>query len=139
MTGRSPWSSNSDKTIIKKEIRNNTRVKVPSQLSPEVGMLIHDFLTPNAKIRLGSKSEDEILSHPFFKGVDWAAIEKQENPPAFVPPAVATEEKDRYGALDAYLSGGGAVRARMGGSGQGWTIGLQTVHARPLYSPESES
>ena len=139
MTGRSPWSSNSDKKRIKNEIMNS-RVMPPSKLSPQAGSLIVNFLAHDVRYRLGTKSEDDILRQAFFKDVDWAATEKQETPPAFVPPVVATAQKDREGALSAYMaSDGGAVRARMGACDQSWSVGLQNVQSRPMYIHEQES
>ena len=139
MTGRSPWSSSSDKKIIKNEIMNS-RVMPPSKLSPQAGSLIVNFLAHDVFKRLGTKSEDDILRQAFFKDVDWAATEKQETSPAFVPPVVATAQQDREDALSAYMaSGGGAVRARAGAGDQSWSLGLQNVLSRPMYIPEEES
>ena len=140
MTGRSPWSSNSNKNIIKNEIMKS-RVMPPSKLSPQAGSLIVNFLAHDVQKRLGTKSEDDILRHTFFKNVDWAATEKQETPPAFVPPVVATTRQDREDALNAYMaSSGGAARARMGSKNDlSWSVGLQNVQSRPMHIPEEDS
>ena len=49
--------------------------------------LLQRLLKRNPKQRLGSGPEgvDEIKNHPFFDGVDWAAMEEKDVPPLFVP------------------------------------------------------
>lgn len=44
---------------------------------------IHKLLAVDPEKRLGSKSIDEIMNHPWFEGIDWNSVESLE--PVFVP------------------------------------------------------
>ena len=53
-------------------------------ISPELDSLIKGLLQPDPKKRLGSRSIDDIKTHPFFKGVQWDHL--LEMAPPYRPP-----------------------------------------------------
>jgi len=83
-TGRSPWSSLSNMATIRAEIRT-LRVLTPVEASQTAGQFIRGLLQKDHRMRLGAKSDFEVLASPFFKDVDWEAMERGETPPALTP------------------------------------------------------
>ena len=134
MTGRSPWSSISDKKVIKREIMG-TRVMPPSRVSFNAGKFISSLLVHDRKKRLGSKSPSEIRNSAFFKSIDWDATEKLQAPPALVPEAVCTSQADRDAALDMYIKGGN----RESKSQATWYAGLEMGVKPPCQTPANSS
>jgi len=47
-------------------------------LSPELIDIVRRLTEKNPHKRLGIKGTDEVLNHPWFKGVDWGKLERQE-------------------------------------------------------------
>jgi serine/threonine protein kinase len=101
MTGRTPWSSLTDKEIIRREIQT-LKVAPPRRLSPPAGQLICALMTQDHRKRLGSANDFEIRSAPFFACVNWALTERREGPPAFVPGNKNVSDQDNNGAMQAY-------------------------------------
>jgi len=58
-------------------------VDCPEDMSPAAVSIVGQLLMKNPAQRLGSNgSVDAVWQHPFFKGIDWQALqEKQVNPP----------------------------------------------------------
>jgi serine/threonine protein kinase len=84
MAGRTPWSSLSNKNILRKE--NLTRkVPAPPNVSSQAKMLVTSLLEPDYIKRLGTNFDTEVTWASFFEGVDWEAMERGETEPAFVP------------------------------------------------------
>lgn len=50
------------------------------EVSPEAEDLIKKLMDPNPSTRLGANGVNEIQSHPFFKGFDWANVRKMTAP-----------------------------------------------------------
>jgi serine/threonine protein kinase len=75
---------------------------VEIDISPEVRDLILKLLTANPAERLGAGGVEQIMSHPWFAGIDWERVD--ELPPPFVPEfdgEVSTEYfEDRYNFAD---------------------------------------
>lgn len=73
--------------LIKKE-----ELRFPSDIEASAQMvdLISRLLTKNPKERLGSRSKDEIKSHPFFAGINWEDVLRKK----LKPPFVEEEEED---------------------------------------------
>ena len=65
--------------------------------------LIHALLHKEPSQRLGANGMDEIKSHAFFRGVDWAAIERQEVRPPMRPRTVGGEDQIEAAALMARI------------------------------------
>ena len=123
MTGQSPWSSLSDKKLVRKEIKT-VKVMPPRRLSPAAGQFICSLLSHDRTSRLGAKDDEELKSAAFFRGVDWRATASRENQAAFVPGRVSTFEGDREEAISAYTN-----RPQDGFST--WSLGLPFVKEPP--------
>mmetsp|Transcript_9672 Transcript_9672/g.12704 ORF Transcript_9672/g.12704 Transcript_9672/m.12704 type:complete len:413 (-) Transcript_9672:177-1415(-) len=81
LCGRTPWQSR-DKGL-RKEILTTTVVP-PRRLNKQAADMITAFLNPDVTNRLGC-GEDDIRQHPFFKGVDWEAVEQRKANTAITP------------------------------------------------------
>jgi len=101
LTGRTPWSSLTDKEIIRKEIQT-LKVAPPRRLSPPAGQLVCALMTQDHRKRLGAKQDSDIRKAPFFQSIDWDATLKKEADPAFLPGSSNVTERDNRGAMDAY-------------------------------------
>lgn len=55
--------------------------------SPEFYNLVRRLLTHDPKKRIGGgdRDADELKQHPFFKGIDWNAVEDKTLTPPFKP------------------------------------------------------
>lgn len=51
-------------------------------------MYFSGFMTKNPVRRLGCGNENQIRSHPFFKDLDWVALEQRKVEPPFRPKVV---------------------------------------------------
>ena len=72
---------------IKKLYENirSANLQIPNYLSPEARNLLKKMLHKDPKHRLGVKSKDELKNDPFFKGIDWEALEwGAVNPPVIL-------------------------------------------------------
>jgi serine/threonine protein kinase len=82
-TARSPWSSISNIRQIRVEILNSP-IASPVGVSASACDFIHGLLDRNHESRLGSNNAKEVLSAPFFSGIDWEAMKRGETRPALV-------------------------------------------------------
>ncbi|GAA5943455.1 hypothetical protein JCM3775_003925 [Rhodotorula graminis] len=84
LVGYPPFCSENAHDTYRKIIDWKQQLYFPDdvRLSREAEDLIRRMIT-SADQRLGSHSADEIKSHPFFAGVDWATIRNIESP--FIP------------------------------------------------------
>ncbi len=57
----------------------------PADMSPEALDLCSKMLVREPTARLGYRGAEEIKAHPFFKGIDWAALERREVTPPWTP------------------------------------------------------
>lgn len=55
-------------------------VVLPPYLSKEAKSLISSLLHKNPTERLGNQTILDIMNHPFFKGIDWESIRRQDTP-----------------------------------------------------------
>ena len=94
LTGRSPWSSLTDKKQIRREIlldltssdqdsneQTDSRVRLPECVHPVSAAaegFVSSLLRRRHAARLGSRSDDELLGSPFFAGLDWRAVRLEE-------------------------------------------------------------
>jgi serine/threonine protein kinase len=84
MTGQTPWSSMTDRDRIRHDIFNQ-EVLPPQELSFPAGEFVAALLHKDRRMRLGTRSDNEVIESPFFDCVDWKAVEQGQALPAFVP------------------------------------------------------
>ena len=126
-TGRSPWSSLSDKKKVRKEIQT-VKVMPPRRLAPATGQFICSLLQQDSSRRLGFSDDSEVSMASFFRGIDWVATAAQTNAPAFLPGPVNTFERDRSEAIESYLNRGQDEVIKVP-----WSMGLEMVTSQPEY------
>jgi len=128
LTGCTPWSSLDDRKVIRHEILNSV-VLPPRSLSTKAAQLVRALLHHDVDARLGSPSDQDLLSAPFFEGIDWAATASQSTAPAFA--AVREGSTVDPKALDNYLA-----RSPESYVQAPFDLGLETVGVHPpLISP----
>ena len=70
-------------------------------MSNEAKNLISSLLEKDKKKRIGCKADAaEILSHPFFNGLDLAKLSKREIQPTFLPKVMTDEELAKLSGED---------------------------------------
>mmetsp|Transcript_59099 Transcript_59099/g.111605 ORF Transcript_59099/g.111605 Transcript_59099/m.111605 type:complete len:466 (+) Transcript_59099:129-1526(+) len=85
LTGRSVWTSLTDKRVIKREI-----VKVPLEqplqgMSSKASEFVSGLLSKDRKERIGYHKSREVLEHRFFADfLNMTAVEQGETPPASI-------------------------------------------------------
>ena len=84
VVGYPPFFSENPADTCKKIIKwkENFCIPADAELSPEAENLILKLVSP-AENRLGAHGVEEIMKHPFFRGVDWNNIRKTKAP--FIP------------------------------------------------------
>ena len=84
VVGYPPFFSENPADTCKKIIKwkENFCIPADAELSPEAENLILKMVAP-AENRLGVHGVEEIMKHPFFRGVDWNNIRKTKAP--FIP------------------------------------------------------
>jgi serine/threonine protein kinase len=77
---------------IKKLYENikGANLQIPNYLSPEAKNLLKKLLHKDPKQRLGVKNKDELRKDPFFKDIDWEALESG----GVKPPIILTQDED---------------------------------------------
>jgi len=63
-------------------------IRIPRSLSVKAGSILKGFLSKNPAERLGCHKETgfmEIMTHPFFKTIEWEALEQKQIPPPYRP------------------------------------------------------
>jgi serine/threonine protein kinase len=135
-TGRTPWSSLTNKKVIRREIKS-LKVGPPPQVSPAAGLLVCSLLRQDPLQRLGSIQS--VRSAPFFSMVDFHQVEKQSCAPAFDPPPDCFRLQDRQKALGAYaelneILATGLEVALTSVPAAECTLGLEVIAAHPLCS-----
>ncbi len=60
--------------------------------SPEALDFMKSLLTVDPERRLGANGAEEVKRHPFFDGIDWEAVTKNEA--AFIPQVTDPESTD---------------------------------------------
>ena len=88
LTGETPFGAGGgrdEKAIRRKVLRH--RAKIPSHWSSDAKSLVRGLLDKDYKKRLGSGKNDgeSVMSHPFFRSIDWKALGKRQVPPPFKP------------------------------------------------------
>ena len=86
LTGHFPWRNvgTDDDDALRAEIRSG-KVELPDFLSPLAASLLKGLLEKVVARRLGYFTANQIKSHGFFKGLDWARAERRDYEPPFHP------------------------------------------------------
>ena len=78
LKGKKPFIGEDKIKIAEQILYKNiklTRKNIPENYSIEMGDFVNKLLRRNMKKRLGNKSIDEIINHPWLEGVQWEIIE----------------------------------------------------------------
>ena len=63
-------------------------IRIPRSLSVKAASILKGFLNKNPADRLGCNREAgfmEIMTHPFFKTIEWELLEQKQIPPPYRP------------------------------------------------------
>jgi serine/threonine kinase 32 len=101
LTGRTPWSTLTDKDILRREIQT-MQISPPRRLSPPAGQLVCALMTQDYRKRLGTKKDSEIKKASFFQTIDFKKMEMGQTPAAFEPGKRCVSEQDHLNAMSAY-------------------------------------
>lgn len=87
-TGWPPFYDKNLRKMCENILKSDLAFPPGCPASPEARDLIRGLLMRDPAARLGSRAGgvDEIKAHPFFRGMDWVALEKLEVEPPFKPP-----------------------------------------------------
>ncbi len=85
MIGRLPFYNRDHDTLF--ELIVLQEVRFPSTISPEAKDLLKGLLRKSPRDRLGGGLEDakDVMSHIFFKSIDWNALVQKKVVPPFKP------------------------------------------------------
>ncbi|XP_058445658.1 protein kinase C [Malaya genurostris] len=84
MAGAPPFEADNEDDLFEAILRDD--VLYPVWLSREAVSILKGFMTKNAAKRLGcTDGENQIRAHPFFKDMDWDALEQRKVRPPFRP------------------------------------------------------
>ncbi|XP_055541344.1 protein kinase C isoform X3 [Wyeomyia smithii] len=84
MAGAPPFEADNEDDLFEAILRDD--VLYPVWLSREAVSILKGFMTKNAAKRLGcTDGENQIRTHPFFKDMDWDALEQRKVRPPFRP------------------------------------------------------
>lgn len=94
MTGLPPWYT-TDKAVLFERIRT-APIKFPLYLSRPAAHFMHHVLNKDPSLRLGSRSSEEIFTHPFFSSIDWIALNSRRISPPFDPCRDLKDDTDTH-------------------------------------------
>ncbi|XP_037038298.1 protein kinase C isoform X1 [Bradysia coprophila] len=84
MAGQPPFEADNEDDLFESILHDD--VLYPVWLSREAVSILKGFMTKNPARRLGcTGNENQIRSHPFFKELDWTALELRRVEPPFRP------------------------------------------------------
>mmetsp|Transcript_51590 Transcript_51590/g.88473 ORF Transcript_51590/g.88473 Transcript_51590/m.88473 type:complete len:207 (-) Transcript_51590:144-764(-) len=101
-TGRTPWSTISDRPLIRYEIQN-CQVLPPDSVSPAAGQFVVSLLKADHRLRLGTRCSNDVKKAPFFQGINWSAMNLGLTDAAFVCGPAVVRPEDGRSALEAYV------------------------------------
>ena len=98
LVGYPPFFSDEPSITCKKILNWRKTFVIPSEsnLSPAATDILKKLVT-DAEFRLGRNGADDIKKHPFFEGLDWDKLRKQQAP--YIPSVsseVSTENFDNF-------------------------------------------
>jgi serine/threonine protein kinase len=126
LTGRSPWSSLTDKVIIRSEIKS-LKLTFPSSMSPSASELLKGLLEREPSRRLGSGHIQEVIAAPFFSDIDFHALWRGELPGVLISDTVCVRRDDNESALACYRS----RQPMLNNPSLEWTLGVDSVLQHP--------
>eukprot|EP00937_MAST-01D_sp_MAST-1D-sp2_P000059 g59.t1 len=85
LTGLPPWYTRDKKKLFQR--LRSAPVPFPDDIDADARSLIAALLDRAPKRRLGARGADEVKAHPFFRGLDWAALQRRELPAPITPKA----------------------------------------------------
>jgi len=88
LTGLPPFYTEGEEDMYHKIM--TAELKIPATFSPEVADVIRSFLKRDPKARLQDPAQ--IKAHPWFKDLDWVALEKLQIQPDFVPQVKSADD-----------------------------------------------
>ncbi len=95
LTGLPPWYTRDRKKLYSR--LRSAPLEFPSYITPNARELLSGLLTRDPSKRLGSvKDAQDIVSQPFFEGMDWYHVRKRKVLPPFVPRLKLGETDTRY-------------------------------------------
>ena len=80
LMGKKPFRGKNKKSVAEKILYKNiklTKKNIPDKYSIQFADFINKLLKRNRKERLGNKSIQEIINHPWFEGIEWEIIESK--------------------------------------------------------------
>eukprot|EP01088_Endostelium_zonatum_P000318 TRINITY_DN1059_c0_g1_i1.p1 TRINITY_DN1059_c0_g1~~TRINITY_DN1059_c0_g1_i1.p1 ORF type:complete len:439 (-),score=98.32 TRINITY_DN1059_c0_g1_i1:187-1503(-) len=85
LTGLPPFYSQNINIMYQKILSGELRF--PSYVSPDAQSILEGLLTRDPEKRLGSrdKQASDVMSHPFFKSINWNKLMNKEIEPSFKP------------------------------------------------------
>ena len=88
LQGKRPFRGENKMKIAEKILYKDiklTEKNIPENYSIEMGDFINKLLKRNPKKRLGNKSIDEIMNHPWLEDVEWEIIESKSVSDDYIP------------------------------------------------------
>jgi len=85
LTGLPPFYSQNINIMYQKILSGELRF--PTYVSPDAQSILEGLLTRDPEKRLGSKDKQasDVMSHPFFKSINWTKLNNKEIEPSFKP------------------------------------------------------
>lgn len=77
------------------------RIRWPANIDPLSRTIVRAFLHPDRSRRLGNLigGPDDVLNHPWFRGVDWEALERREIRAPIIPHVSASDDTRHFSDL----------------------------------------
>ena len=95
LAGQPPFEADNEDDLFESILHDD--VLYPVWLSKEAVSILKGFMTKNPAKRLGCVqacgSEQAILTHPFFRDMDWDALEARKVKPPFKPKIVSVRRR----------------------------------------------
>ena len=96
MVGIPPFYNQNIQLMYELIQHGDLRFPQRSPLSPQAQDIITKLLDRDAQRRIGGRGIQDIRTHPFFEGIDWAQLEAKQLPPPFVPSISAPTSTDYF-------------------------------------------
>jgi len=103
LTSKTPWSSLTNTKLIKHEILNKI-ILPPYDVAKSPSKFILSLMNRDVSNRLGTKSDSEIRTCSYFKGMDWNKLLRGQMNPVFIPNTLNVSKNDQYDALNSYFN-----------------------------------
>jgi len=142
LTGNSPWSSLTDKHVIKREILSNEVIST-ANLSTAAAFFIKSLLQHNWRARLGTNADADVRDAPFFEQIDWEATALQKGSPPIKLPLFLSEDDVSVQRSRALLDSYSKMSLHCSAPDDSWSLGLDQIKFYPkcnnLFSMKENS